>query len=205
MRLRQVASIRMGYPFRSRLLHDPAGSTAVVQMKDVDDGNQLRTEGVFRVNLSQVRQPHLLRPGDLVFKSRGVTNSAAIVTVDTGPAVLAAPMLLIRPGKSILPAYLYWYLNLPATRLALSARAEGTSVRMISKASLEDLDIPVPDLRKQQMITEIAKLAEREQWLIERIRQERQRLTDGVLARYATSNSDRPGAGLPPDRPPKAR
>lgn len=184
-KLSQVAHIRMGYPFRSRLEHDPAGSTAVVQMKDVDEANQLHMEGAFRVDLDDVREQHLLKPGDLIFKSRGVTNSAAIVKKDIGPAVLAAPMLLIRPTKTVLPAYLYWYINLPATQSALAAQAEGTSVRMISKAKLEDLDIPIPSLQKQHLITEVAQLAEREQWLLERISLERRRLADGILMRHA--------------------
>lgn len=186
-KLGQVASIRMGYPFRSRLEHDPNGSTAVVQMKDVDEANQVHIEETFRVDLDDVREQHLLRPGDLVFKSRGVTNSAAIVKMDVGPTVLAAPMLLLRPNKAVLPAYLYWYINLPATRAALAAQAEGTSVRMISKAKLEDLDIPIPSIQKQHVITEVAQLAEREQWLLARISQERKRLADGILMHHATN------------------
>jgi hypothetical protein len=177
----------MGYPFRSRLEHDPEGSTAVVQMKDVDETNQVRFEETLRVDLDDVREQHLLRPGDLVFKSRGVTNSAAIVNTYVGPAVLAAPMLLIRPNKAVIPAYLYWYINLPAIQTALAAQAEGTSVRMISKAKLEDLDIPIPSIQKQKVITEVAQLAEREQWLLARITQERRRLVDGILMRHATS------------------
>ena len=177
----------MGYPFRSRLEHSPEGTTAVIQMKDIDEANQVRIEQAFRVDLDDVREQHLLKPGDLVFKSRGVTNAAAIVKRDVGPAVLAAPMLLIRPNKSVLPAYLYWYINLPTTQAALAAQAEGTSVRMISKARLENLDVPIPSLQKQQVITAVAQLAEREQWLMARVSKERRRLTDGILMRHATN------------------
>jgi len=184
-KLGQVANIQMGYPFRSRLERDPDGLTTVVQMKDVDGANQVRFEEAFRVDLDDIKEQHLLRPGDLVFKSRGVTNSAAIVKMDVGPAVLAAPMLLIRPNKEVLPAYLHWYINLPATQATLAAQAEGTSVRMISKAKLEDLDIPIPNIQKQQAITEVAQLAEREQWLLARISQERRRLADGILMWHA--------------------
>lgn len=177
----------MGYPFRSRLEHSPEGTTAVIQMKDIDEANQVRIEQAFRVGLDDVREQHLLKPGDLVFKSRGVTNAAAIVKRDVGPAVLAAPMLLIRPNKSVLPAYLYWYINLPTTQAALAAQAEGTSVRMISKARLENLDVPIPSLQKQQVITAVAQLAEREQWLMARVSKERRRLADGILMRHATN------------------
>jgi len=189
-KLGQVASIRMGYPFRSRLEHDAAGAIAVVQMKDIDDACLLHVGDAVRVNLADVKEHHLIRPGDLAFRSRGRTNSVALVSADVGPAVLAAPMLLIRPVK-VLPAYLRWYINLPAIQTALAAQAEGTSVRMISKAALEALEMPVPSRRKQQLIVDVSALATAEQVLLEQIARERKRFADGVLMRYA--RNARPG------------
>lgn len=183
-KLGQVAGIRMGFPFRSRLEHDAAGAIAVVQMKDIDDANLLHVEEAVRVDLAEVKEHHLIRKGDLVFRSRGRTNSVSLVSADVGPAVLAAPMLLIRP-VDVLPAYLLWYINLPATQAILAAQAEGTSVRMISKAALEALEIPVPSRRKQQLIVETADLADVEQRLLDQIAREKKRLADGVLLRYA--------------------
>lgn len=189
-KLGQVASIRMGYPFRSRLEHDALGALAVVQMKDIDDASLLHAENAVRVDLADVKEHHLIRPGDLVFRSRGRTNSVALVSADIGPAILAAPMLLIRPD-AVLPAYLRWYINLPSIQAALSAQAEGTSVRMISKAALEELEVPLPSRRRQQLIVEMSELATAEHELLERIALERKRLADGVLLRYASNT--RPG------------
>lgn len=183
-KLGQVASIRMGYPFRSRLEHDATGAIAVVQMKDIDDASLLHVEDAIRVDLAEVKEHHLIRQGDLVFRSRGRTNSVALISADIGPAVLAAPMLLIRPVE-VLPAYLLWYINLPTVQATLAAQAEGTSVRMISKAALEALEIPVPSRRKQQLIVEASALATAEQGLLEQIASKRKRLADGVLMRYA--------------------
>ena len=183
-KLGQVASIRMGYPFRSRLEHDAMGTIAVVQMKDIDDASALHVEDAVRVELADFREHHLIRPGDLVFRSRGRTNSVALVSADIGPAILAAPMLLIRP-VDVLPAYLLWYINLPATQATLAAQAEGTSVRIISKTALEALEMPLPSRRKQQLIVEVSALAMAEQGLLEQIAKERKRLADGVLLRYA--------------------
>ena len=183
-KLGQVASIRMGYPFRSRLEHDAMGTIAVVQMKDIDDASALHVEDAVRVELEDFKEHHLIRPGDLVFRSRGRTNSVALVSANIGPAVLAAPMLLIRP-VDVSPAYLLWYINLPATQATLAAQAEGTSVRMISKAALEALEIPVPSRGKQQLIVEVSALATAEQCLLEEIAHARKRLADGVLLRYA--------------------
>ena len=183
-KLGQVASIRMGYPFRSRLEHDAMGAIAVVQMKDIDDASALHVEDAVRVELADFKEHHLIRPGDLVFRSRGRTNSVALVSANIGPAVLAAPMLLVRP-VDVSPAYLLWYINLPATQATWAAQAEGRSGRMVGGAAPEVLEIPVPCRGKQQLIVEVSALATAEQCLLEQIAHARKRLADGVLLRYA--------------------
>jgi len=185
-KLQDVASIRMGYPFRSRIERDESGAIAVIQMKDIDDSDLLHLENAIRINLADFKDHHVVRKGDLVFRSRGKSNSVALVSVELGMAVLAAPMLLIRPDDvDVLPAYLHWYINLPITQMALAAQAEGTSVRMISKAALEALEIPIPNRQEQELIVRASEMAIAEQKLLEQITRERRRLADGVLLRYA--------------------
>ena len=183
-KLGQVASIRMGYPFRSRLEHDAAGAIAVVQMKDIDDASLLHLADAARVHMPNFNEQHLIRRGDLVFRSRGRTNSVALISQDVGPAVLAAPMLLIRP-VDVLPAYLLWYINLPCIQAALAAKAEGTAVRMISKAALEQLEIAIPNLATQRRIVEIGQLACLEARIASELIDRRKALVDGILMRKA--------------------
>lgn len=174
----------MGYPFRSRLEHDPQGNVAVIQMKDIDDTNLLHAEDAIRVLLPKGKTHHLLRAGDLLFRSRGRSNGAAQVLEGVGPAVLSAPMLLIRP-HGVMPDYLCWYINAPATQAQLSALAEGTSVQMISAEALKVLDVPLPSLATQQRIAQAAALAKQEQTLLARIATLRQRLTVHLLMKFA--------------------
>ena len=191
MILGQLADVQMGYPFRSRLEHDPQGDVAVIQMKDIDDANLLHAEEAIRVALPKGKtHHHLLRAGDLLFRSRGRSNGAAQVLEGIGPAVLSAPMLLIRP-HGVLPAYLCWYINAPATQAQLAALAEGTSVRMISAEALKALEVPLPSLATQQRIAEAAALAGQEQSLLARIATLRQRLTNHLLMKLAHPSPER--------------
>ena len=190
MCLGELAEIQMGYPFRSRLEHDPQGDVAVIQMKDIDDTNLLHVEEAIRVTLPRGKARHLLRAGDLLFRSRGRSNGAAQVLEGIGPAVLSAPMLLIRP-HNVLPAYLCWYINTPATQAQLAALAEGTSVQMISAEALRALDVPLPSLATQQRIAEAAALAGQEQSLLARIATLRQRLTNHLLMKLAHPSPER--------------
>jgi len=182
--LSRLASIQMGFPFRSRLEHDVTGPIAVVQMKDIDDADLLHIEQAARVHLSDVKEHHLIRVGDLVFRSRGRTNSVALVSGDVGPAVVSAPMLLIRPSK-VLPAYLRWYINLPTTQAELAAKAEGTSVRMISKAALGEIEVPLPANQVQEQIVQLATLSDREFAILQQIAQMRKKLMDHQLSAFA--------------------
>lgn len=184
MKLGEIADVRMGYPFRSRLEHDPQGNVIVIQMKDIDDANLLHTEGAIKVLLPKGKEHHLLREGDLLFRSRGRSNGAALVADGIEPAVLSAPMLLIRP-RTVLPAYLCWFINFPSTQARLAAFAEGTSVQMISKGAIKDLDVPLPSLARQRRIVEIASLAWREQAIMADIAARRQRLITSILTQYA--------------------
>lgn len=187
MKLGDIADVRMGYPFRSRLEHYPAGDVVVIQMKDIDDTNLLHIENAIKVSLPEGKGHHLIHEGDLVFRSRGRSNSVALVAANIGEAVLAAPMLLIRPRK-VLPGYLHWFINFPATQAGLAALAEGTSVRMISKDAIKDLDVPVPSMARQHRIVEVGSLALREQVLMADIAAQRKRLTEGALMRYVKNS-----------------
>ena len=184
MKLFDLAEIQMGYPFRARLEHVPDGDVAVVQMKDIDDIEQLPTRFSIRVNLPRGKGRHLLEPGDLLFRSRGRTNSAVLVSNGIGPAVLAAPMLRIRP-RHVRPEYLCWFLNSSVAQKKLAGMAEGTAVQMISAEALKTLDIPVPTEAAQRLIAQSADLAQREQVLLAQIAGLRQQVTTHQLLNIA--------------------
>ncbi len=184
MNLGEIADVQMGYPFRSRLEHNPSGDVSVIQMKDIDDSNVVHGETAIRIVLPKGKGHHLLRAGDLLFRSRGRSNGAARVLEGIGVAVLAAPMILIRP-HGVLPDYLCWFINAPTTQAQFGALSEGTSVRMISAEALKALDVPLPAMAVQQRVIQIAALAEQEQSLMARIAMQRHRLNTRMLMKFA--------------------
>ncbi len=188
VKLGDVADVRMGYPFRSRLEPDPCGHVTVIQMRDIDDSSLLQLEEAVKVTLPDSKGRHQLQTGDLLFRSRGRSYTVAQVAEDIGEAVLAAPMLMIRPRAMVLPAYLHWYINLPQTQAVLGAMAAGTAVQMISKDALMSLELPVPGMEEQRRIVELAALAQREQALMASIAIRRRQLVEEVLTQYARNS-----------------
>ena len=175
--LKKIASVQMGYSFRSRLEQLDTGRIAVVQMKDLTDQNRVDCAGLMRIDMEKVKVHHLVQRGDLVFRSRGLVTTSALLTEDPGQAVVAAPLLRIRvTSRSIIPSYLHWYINQAPAQTFLASHAKGTVQQMIGKDALEKLEVIVPPLECQKAIVELAELAEREQCLMKKLTQKHRQI-----------------------------
>ena len=73
-----------------------AGNVSVIQMKDLTDRNRVDSNALTLVDMEKPKEHHLVKPGDLIFRSRGLTTNSAILLDDPGTAVVAAPLLRIR-------------------------------------------------------------------------------------------------------------
>ena len=65
----------------------------------------------------------------------------------------------------ILPDYLTWYLNQPASQNYLKNQAVGSSIVSISKSVLDELDLSIPNLNTQKTILRIIQLRNSEKKL----------------------------------------
>lgn len=148
--------------------------------------------GLVHVNMEIPKEHHLVRPGDLVFRSRGVTNTCAILLDNLGKAVVAAPLFRIRiADHRVLPSYLNWYINQPTAQAFLSTHAKGTAQKMISKDALEHLEVFVPSLERQGIILEIAALAEQEQNLMKTLAGKRKQHVSATLTAMVEGEGSR--------------
>jgi restriction endonuclease S subunit len=185
-KLREIASIRTGYPFRSKIERNPDGTVGVIQMKDIDEYNHLELSDVYKVQLEDFSEEHLLRQYDILFRSRGVSNTAALVAEKIESFVAATPLIVIRVrSRKVVPGYLTWYLNQPCGQYQISRLSEGSSLLMVSKSALETLEIDLPPLETQKAIAEIAVLSQREQEIMNELAQKRKAYINAVLMQKA--------------------
>ncbi len=186
-KLKTLATVQMGYSFRSRLEASKGGNVAVIQMKDLLEDNTVDCDDLVKIDMETVKVHHLARKGDLVFRSRGLTTTAAILLKDPGKAVIAAPLLRIRVTKTdqILPEYLNWYIGQRDAQSFLNSRARGTTQKMISKQVIEDLEVVIPTMEKQKLIAELVFLSAREQTLLHILADKRERYLSAKLLQLA--------------------
>ena len=185
--IKNIATVQMGYSFRSRLEITKDGEVTVIQMKDLLDDNTVGCNELIKIDMDAIKDHHLARKGDLVFRSRGLVSNAAILLEDPGRTVVAAPLIRIRITKPdrILPEYLNWYLSQREAQVFLTSRAIGTAQKMINKEVLEDMELFLPSLEKQKKIVELASLSVREQILLSGLAEKRKQYISMALTRFA--------------------
>ena len=166
MLIKDITTIQTG------LFAKPAGVGELVylQSKHFDEYGQLDSVLYPDLPAEGISEKHLLKDGDVLFAAKGTKNFAAIFENHNEPSVASTSFFVIRPtGNVVLPQFLAWYLNNPATQTLLKGQAIGTSIPSISKQVLENLEITVPNIEIQQVILQITKLRNKEKSLKQKI------------------------------------
>ncbi|GBQ48104.1 hypothetical protein AA18895_1261 [Acetobacter ghanensis DSM 18895] len=137
-----------------------------------------------RTEVAGRREPDWLRPGDILFPARGNVSLAVLIDARIGSLqAVAAPhffvLRVVRPD--VLPAWLVWWLNQdPAQRYLEQQAQSSTLVRNIARPALESVPVALPPLSRQEQIVELACAMQREEALLQRLRQDNQQIMTGL-------------------------
>lgn len=183
MRLAELSDIHSGYTARGKLDPLPEGGVPALQLRDVGTNGEAPGPDFQRYDLGKLSDRYFVRGGEVVFRSRGEPNAAAAIRDPLAePVVVIVPLVIVRPDRDrVLPEYLAWAINQPDAQRKLGAEAQGTSLRMIPMAVLENLEIAVPDLPTQKRIVELNALAREEGRLLRQLAARREELVGAIL------------------------
>jgi Type I restriction modification DNA specificity domain len=182
-RIRDIAQIGIGYPFRGKVPAVEAGNVRVVQIKDLDEKRRLDSAGLVTINFERP-EPYLVEHGDVLFLARG--HRLVAVTVDRPPphTIAAGYFLILRPhAKIVTPDYLTWWLNGLEFQECLRPFVQGTHMPLVSKREFQDLPIHLPPMEVQHRILTLNNLADRERCLADAVLAKRAELVQEVARR----------------------
>ena len=173
-KLNNIATIQTGVFAKTT----PNPNALYLQQSDFDSRGELRDTAQSTIAVDNPK--HLLTAGDLLLASKGNNNICVIVPEIEQKCVASPSFLVIRlhDKSAILPEFVAWYLNLPATQTTLALQARGTSIMSISKATLGELEIPIPPIERQKKYIELSKLQKREQELYKTIAERRKQILE---------------------------
>lgn len=178
-RIKNIADVQVGVYAQT----SEAANAIYIQVGNYSADRELSDGMKPSVEIEGRRQSLFLSTGNLLFAAKGSNNFCVVFRESDCPAVASSSFLILRiKDKSmVLPEYVCWYINLDATLKYLQSEAKGTGIPSISKATLEELEIPVPSVETQWTIVEIARLQSDAQKLQSRIMAKRKQLIEYKL------------------------
>lgn len=187
MHLGELCNLSLGFTARDRLEPVATNGVLAVQLRDVQADEDVSSYALQRYAFENLAERYLIHGGEVLFRSRGAVNTAAVVGEELGePAVALLPLMVIRANPDlVLPGYLAWAINQREGQRYLDSEAQGTNIRMIPKSVLERMDIPLPDLETQHRIISIHRLAKREGSLLRALADRREQFASIILAGHA--------------------
>jgi len=173
-RISQIAEIKSGYLFKEGLKSDKEGNVSVVQLKDVNDRGILNSHELQRINIDKIGSENYLAVGDVLLKAKTNNPVSALVKEQLPSTIATAHYFIISVKKAdVLPGYLAWYLNQRPAQIYFARNAGGTRIQVINKQVLSGLEVVVPDLKTQEKIEKIYELHQREQDLVDAIKEKK--------------------------------
>lgn len=163
--LGEICSVQPGLAGRHRLLPPGADRGApVITVADVGGESLPHPASLRRFASRNPLTRYLVRAGDILFRARGDRPTATVLDRRyREPAVAVLPLFILRPDRSrVVPGYLAWAINRPASQHHFARVARGTGTQVVLRGGIESLRIALPGLRAQRRVVEVDRLAERE-------------------------------------------
>lgn len=188
-----VCKIFAGYTVRSGLQPAATAGVHVAQLGDIRGGRPVHQEDLGRFENMDLPERFMAGAGDVLFRSKGEPTTAAVVAggPDQKFAVMQ-PLMILRPRQGvILSDFLAWSINrMPAQRY-FRAAAQGTTIRTISKSTLESLPVEVPSLDIQEKMASAYHLAMCEADLLRDLAEKSEQITTLSLEKYMEKEGTR--------------
>ena len=185
MTLSDACEILSGYTARSALTGDEANGVPALQLGDLRDNSEIELSKAMRFKLEGKLQRYMVTPGDVLFRSRGERNTAAIAVGNNGEkAVALLPLMILRVhDHTVLPEFIMWSINQPEAQRYLDRSAQGTKLRMIKREALATMPISIPDLEIQKLVIEVSRLSDREADLLRELARKKEEFMNFALLR----------------------
>jgi restriction endonuclease S subunit len=178
-----VSSIFSGYSFRKRVTPEPGGDLRVIQMKDLSNRySTIKTDTLTTVVSRKINPNSFLQPGDVLFIAKGAHNFAIVFELNLPKAIASSAFFVLRPDpEKIVPGYLAWYLNQSTVQQFFLNNASGSHMPNVAKTTLERVTVIMPSEDIQRKIVSIDKLVKKEELLLRKIMQKKQRVVTQAL------------------------
>ena len=190
--LKSIAAASTGYTFRGALKPVANGDTVVIQAKDIGQDEYIDDlENLTRTDFKIPRSKAFLKKDDVLLSSRGSgpgSFRATVFKADVENVIAASSVFIIRTtSNDIVPEYLALYLNSGDGQKKLYKKVSGSSIQIINRSALEDLQVSIPSMENQCTLIKLSENISRQMKLRERKSAINMNLFSEVLKQVSTA------------------
>lgn len=184
---KNVSIIITGHVFRSKIPYDTNGNINLLNMDAISTSGIvcISEEDVKKIHLNDIKPEEFILPSDILFKAKGLNNTAVLIDSIPPDTTVTASCHIIRVAdKNFLPEYVCSWLNSAAAKKHFSkgaGQATGLTIANVSKATLESLEIPLIPLKNQKLISEIEECSKQEKELRLKIAERKDKLNRAII------------------------
>lgn len=182
-----ISNIITGHVFRNKIPYNTDGNINLLNMDAISTAGIVRISenDIKKIQLDDIKPEEIIMLGDILFKAKGLNNTAVLIdSIPANTTVTASCHIIRVTDKNFLPEYVCSWLNSAAAKKHFSkssGQATGVTIANVSKTTLESLEIPLIPLKNQKLISEIEECSKQEKELLLKIAEEKERLNRAII------------------------
>lgn len=178
VRIQDCAEVRPGFSFKGTIEKEPEGRLQVIVAQHLTKGEpyRYREDHKFLITPHRSSEKYFVKPGDILFMSRGSNNYAVPLEEVPQPAIAPLTFFILRPKSNVVPAYLAWCINQEFVKARLNEMRTCAGTPMIPRQEFGEIVIPLPPIAIQKRIATLAALQGREKVLLQQLVEETERM-----------------------------
>lgn len=182
-----ISNIITGHVFRSKIPYNTDGNFNLLNMEAISTAGivHISEEDIKKIQLNDIKPEEIIMPGDILFKAKGLNNTAVLIdSIPPNTTVTASCHIIRVVDKNFLPEYVCSWLNSAAAKKHFSkgaGQATGVTIANVSKATLETLEIQLLPLKNQKLISEIEECSKQEKELLLKIAEKKEMLNRAII------------------------
>lgn len=184
---KNISNIITGHVFRSKIPYNTDGNINLLNMDAISIAGIvcISENDIKKIQLNDIKPEEIIMPGDILFKAKGLNNTAVLIdTIPPNTTVTASCHIIRVTDKNFLPECVCSWLNSAAAKNHFSkgaGQATGVTIANVSKATLESLEIPLIPLKNQKLISNIKECAKQEKEIRQKIAEKKELLYRAII------------------------
>lgn len=155
-RLKNIADIVAGYTFRTALQTQKDGKALVVRAKDISN-LFIEDQNLIKVDHQKYKTKAVIKKNDVIISVRGKFQ-AGVYKGDLKNIIASSSVYILRiTDVNVLSEYLAIYLNSKIGQREINKTLTGGAIKTILRKDLENLNIVIPEIKKQKTIIDLYK------------------------------------------------